>query len=186
MAGKLSKIINYRKVSESNKDFRLADYWLIEINTPKEVYFPGNDLIQIRTTSFSTGITDDPHILDKVIRGFTVKQGARPDSTAGQMQITMIDRVDQTLSYWIDSWKQALGNRDELSGIAKELYVSPIITATYFNINEVKIRTIEFYQCMIGQGQLQEDGAESPELEENLNISIDYEHFKRTFENTSL
>lgn len=186
MAGKLSKIINYRKINESNKEFRRSDYWIIEIEAPKGIYFPGNEILQIRTTTFDPGINDNPTVLEKKIRTFTVNQGAKAEATNGVIQITLADRVDQSISYFIDNWKLALGQRDELSGLAKELYVSPKITATYFNINEVPIRRLEFLNCMISDSTLPEQGADAPQLEEDIPLSIAYEHFHRIFDNTRL
>lgn len=183
---KLSQLISYRKINESNKEFRRSDYWLVTIEAPKGVYFPGNELIQIRTTTFSPNIQDDPQVLNKTIRGFQINQGARPENTAGSMAITLVDRIDQTISYFIDAWKLALGQRDNLSGIAKALYVSPKITAEYFDINENKVRSLEFYNCMPESSTLPEDGADSPSLEEDITLNIAYEHFKRVFDNAQV
>lgn len=181
--GRLSQVVNFRRINESGKEIRRKDYWLLEIETPKGIYFPGNELIQIRTNSFTTGISDDIQVLDRSIRGFKVKQGAKPSDTSGQMQLTLSDRIDQTISYFIDQWKQAIGNRDELSGLPKELYVSPVITATYFDINENPIRQIRFINCFLSTGGLPEDGDAEPSIEDELTISIDYEHFYREFKN---
>lgn len=184
MAGRLSSVINYTKINESNKEFRRTDYWLIEITAPKGVYFPGNDLIQIRCNSFSSGISDEIEIMEKQIRTFTIKQGAKPTNTGGQLSLTMIDRVDQTIAYWLDQWKQAIGSRDRLEGLEKELYVSPVITATFYNIDEKPLRVLRFFNC-IPNGTLPEDGSESPELEGDISLEFSYEHFERDFKNVS-
>lgn len=181
--GKLSERINYRKISEANTEFRRADYWLVEITPPKGIYFPGNELIQIRTNSFSTGITDDPEVLNKTIRTFTINQGAKAEKTNGTMELEVQDRIDQSLEYWIDQWKLGLGERDQLSGLAKELYISPSIRASYFDINEVKVKEILFVDCMIESAKLPEDGTEAPELVGMISLSIAYQHFYRTFNN---
>jgi hypothetical protein len=180
---RLSEIINYSNINESNTEFRRADYWLVEIDPPRGIYFPGNKLIQFRTTEFDSGITDDPNIMEKSIRGFTVKQGAKAEKTSGTMTLTIQDRVDQTMSYFIDQWKLGIGQRDELSGLPKELYVSPMIKAIYFNINEAKIREIWYYNCMLSAAKLPEDGDADVELEGTISMDIDFEHFKRIFVN---
>ena len=184
--GRLAEKINYVKINESNKEFRRSDYWLIEITAPKGIYFPGNDLIQVRTNQFSPGINDDVEILSKQIRTFTVKQGAKTTDTSGTMTLTLTDRVDQTISYFIDKWKLAVGQRDELSGLSKDLYIAPTIKAMYFNINEEKIREITFLNCIIHTGSLPEDGSGEPAIEDDISIGIDYEHFYRSFKNLPL
>lgn len=184
--GRLGQIINYAKINEANKEIRRADYWLIEFEPPKGIYFPGNDLLQIRTNSFSPGINDDVEIMSKQIRTFTVKQGAKTTDTSGTMQLTLTDRVDQTISYFIDKWKQAIGSRDELSGLSKDLYTCPTIRAMYFDINEKKIRELVFFNCILHTSNLPEDGASSPELEGDVPLGIDYEHFQRVFNNLPL
>lgn len=184
--GKLSDKINYRKISEANTEFRRSDYWLITITPPKGLYFPGNELLQIRTNTFSTGITDDPTVLNKKIRTFTINQGAKPEATNGVMELELSDRIDQSIAYWIDQWKLALGERDQLSGLAKELYISPSIRAAYFDINEVKVRELLFVDCMIESAKLPEDGTDAPELEGNISVSIAYQHFYRTFNNANI
>lgn len=184
--GRLTDVVNYRKISEGNTEFRRSDYWLIEITPPPGIYFPGNELIQIRTTEFSPGISDDPNILTKQLRGYTVNQGARADKTSGSMDLTIQDRVDQTLSYFIDQWKIGMGDRDKLASLPKELVVAPLIKATYFNINEVAIRELAFFQCMLESGKLPEDGDGDMELESTITMSIAYEHFQRGFKNLGI
>lgn len=184
--GKLAGIINYRKISEGNTEFRRSDYWLLEIEAAKGVYFPGNELIQIRTQSFSSGISDSPSVLDKKIRGVTILQGGRVESTSGTLSITIQDRVDQTISYWIESMKLAIAQRNRYSGLAKDLYVVPLIRATYYDINENKVRTLEFYKCILSGGNLPEDGTEDAGLEEAISVEFQYETFERVFENVNL
>lgn len=181
--GDISKKINYSNIVEGQTEFQRQDYWMMQfIRVPSGVYWPGQDLIDIRCKSFDPGISDDPTILEQKIRGFVVKQGARPNQVSGEASVTLVDRVDQTLSFFIDQWKLAAGDRDSLSGLAKEFY-SADIQFTLYNINEKPIRRITLFNCMPPTGGLGEQGAEDPTLMPDLSISIGYEHFKREFLN---
>jgi len=184
--GRLGSVINYAKINEANKEFRRSDYWLLDIEPPVGVYFPGNDLVQIRTSAFTTGISDNPTIMDKQIRTFTVIQAGKPENISGSMSLTITDRIDQTIAYWIDQWKLACGDRDSLSGLPLDQYISRVITATYYNINEVAVRQIKFLNCVIENSDLPEDGSNTPEIEDDISLQIRYAHFQRVFDNLPL
>jgi len=181
--GAISKIINYDNISEGQTEYQRQDYWMMEFTrVPSGVYWPGQQLIDIRCKSFDPGISDDPTILSNKIRGYTIKQAARPDAVAGTATMTLADRVDQSLSYFMDQWKLAAGDRDSLQGLAKEFY-SAEIKFTYYNITETPIREIILLNVMPPTGSQNEQGAEDPTLMPDLSFSLEYEHFRRKWLN---
>lgn len=181
--GAISKVINYRNISEGQTEFQRQDYWMMNfIRVPSGVYWPGQDLIDIRCKSFDPGISDDPTILDQKIRGYTVHQAARPSNLNGTASLVAADRVDQSLSYFIDQWKLAAGDRDSLQGLAKEFYSADIEFILY-NISETPIRKITLFNIMPPTGGLNESGAEDPTLFPDLSVSLAYEHFEREWLN---
>lgn len=181
--GAISKVINYSNISEGQTEFQRQDLWMMSvIRVPSGVYWMGQDLLNIRLKAFDPGIQDDPTMLENKIRGFVVKQAARPNQVSGTCSWTVADRVDQTISYFVDQWKLAAGDRDSLQGLAKEFYSADIEFIMY-NVAETPIRKITLYNCMPPTGGLNEQGAEDPTLMPDLSISCEYEHFKREFLN---
>lgn len=181
--GAIGNKINYSNIVEGQTEFQRQDYWMFRfIRVPSGVYWPGQDLFDIRCKSFDPGISDDPTILEQKIRGFVVKQAARPNQVDGTLSLTLADRVDQSLSYFVDQWKLAGGDRDSLSGLSKEFYTADM-QFTLYNINETPIRQLTFFNCQPPTGSLGESGAEDPTLMPDLSISIAYEHFKREWLN---
>lgn len=184
--GAISKTIGYHKISEGQKEILRKDYWMMEFTRiPKGVYFPGQELINIRLKDFDPGFsTDDPQILDASVRGVVIKQAAGPTNTAGQCSYTIQDREDQTLSYFYDQWKLMAGDRAVKSGMHKEFYTAEIVF-TMYNIFEVPVRKITLQNVMPPTGNFNESGAEDPTLLDALSISHDYEHADREFLNKS-
>lgn len=181
--GAISKTINYQKISEGQKEFQRSDYWMMSfVRIPSGVYFPGQELLDIRCNSFDPGIEDDPNIMEQKIRGFVSKQASRPDQVAGSATMVLKDRADQSLSYFVDQWKLAGGDRDSLQGLPKELYTADLLF-TLYDISETPIRSILLINCMPPTGGLGEEGTEEPGLMPDLSISLGYEHFKRQWLN---
>lgn len=181
--GAISKTINYSNIVEGQTEFQRSDLWMMSfIRVPSGVYWPGQALVDIRLKTFDPGISDDPTPLEQKIRGFVVKQSARPSQVSGSASFTLVDRVDQSLSYFVDQWKLAAGDRDSLQGLAKEFY-SADAEFTLYNVAETAIRRITLYNLMPPTGGLGESGTDEPGLMPELSISCEYEHFKREWLN---
>lgn len=181
--GDISKVINYDKIKENQLEFQRTDLWMMSfVRVPSGVYFPGQELIDIRCTSFDAGITDDPTVLSQQLRGYTVHQGARPSQVGGTATATIKDREDQTLSYFIDQWKLAMGDRDSLQGLPKSMYTADI-QFVFYNVSEQPLRTIILKDCIIQSGNLSETGSDEPAVFSDISLSLSYQHFTRTFNN---
>lgn len=177
--GAISKNINYEKIREGQKEFQRADLWMMSfVRTPSGVYFPGQDLLDIRCKTFDPGISDDPTIIEEKIRGYTVVQGARPGDTSATITMTLKDRDDQTISYFVDQWKIALGDRDALQGLPKAYYTSDIIF-TMYDVLENPLRKIKYFNCIPQSGSLGETGADEPGALADIPLTLKAEHFTR-------
>lgn len=154
--GAISKVINYRNISEGQKEIRRKDYWMMRFTRiPAGLYWPGQDLIDIRLKSFSPNIEDDPQIFDANIRGVKILQAAGPTEVAGTATLVFQDRVDQNIAYLFEQWKLLGGNRLAKQGLPKEMYTSELLF-TLYNIQEEPIRTITLFNCTVPTGSLNE------------------------------
>lgn len=173
--------ITYR---DDNKEFLRGDMWQFEFfNAPKIVYYPGDDIMNARLNSVSVSIDYSVNGFDKRMRGNFVIHQATGQSTSGQLSLSFIDREDQAISYFIDDWKQKIADRDTKYSFRKDDLVADcrlILT----NSSRIAVRTLEFYNCIILDAPLDENGAAEDGTDRaDIQLSMFFEHYQRTFDN---
>lgn len=179
--GAISKVINYRNISEGQKDIRRKDYWMMRFTRiPSGLAWPGQDLLDIRLKSFNPGIEDNPEIFNTTIRGTKILQAGPPNEVSGTASLSFQDRIDQQISYLIDQWKQLGGARLQKSGLPKGYYTSEIVF-TLYDMLENPMRKLTLMNCTVPTGELDEEGEEEAGIEGALSMSIQYEAFERKF-----
>lgn len=179
------KFIDYQKTyKDDNKEFLRGDMWEFQFfNAPKIVYYPGDTIMNARLNSVSVSIDYSVNGFDKRMRGNFVIHQATGQSTSGQLSLSFIDREDQAISYFIDDWKQKIADRDTKYSFRKDDLVADcrlILT----NSSRIKVRTLEFYNCIILDAPLDENGAAEDGTDRaDIQLSMFFEHYQRVFDN---
>lgn len=179
------KFIDYQKTyKDDNKEFLRGDMWEFQFfNAPKIVYYPGDTIMNARLNSVSVSIDYSVNGFDKRMRGNFVIHQATGQSTSGQLSLSFIDREDQAIAYFIDDWKQKIADRDTKYSFRKDDLVADcrlILT----NSSRIAVRTLEFYNCIILDAPLDENGAAEDGTDRaDIQLSMFFEHYQRVFDN---
>ena len=179
------KFIDYHTTyQDDNKEFLRGDMWEFQFfNAPKILYYPGDTIMNARLNSVSVSIDYSVSGFDKRMRGNFVIHQATGQSTSGQLSLSFIDREDQAISYFIDDWKQKIADRDTKYSFRKDDLVADcrlILT----NSSRIAVRTLEFYNCIILDAPLDENGAAEDGTDRaDIQLSMFFEHYKRVFDN---
>jgi hypothetical protein len=176
--------INYETLSEEHKEFLRSDLWDLEIvSAPPAVYFPGNAMLKARTRgvtpSFGAGLTE----IQAIIRHFKIRQTVISGTTEGTINVEYTDREDQAISYFVDDWRQKIADRDTKYSFRKEDIVADA-RLVILNSSRIPVRTLEFYNCVIQDAGLDENGtAEDGADRSDVPLSLRFEHYRRVFDN---
>lgn len=179
------KFIDYQKTyRDDNKEFLRGDMWEFQFfNAPKIVYYPGDTIMNARLNSVNVSIDYSVSGFDKRMRGNYVIHQATGQSTSGQLSLSFVDREDQAITYFVDDWKQKVADRDTKYSFRKDDLVADcrlILT----NSSRIAVRTIEFYNCMIMDAPLDENGAAEDGTDRaDVQLSMFFEHYSRDFDN---
>jgi len=179
------KFIDYSKTyRDDNKEFLRGDMWEFQFfNAPKIVYYPGDTIINARLNSVSVSIDYSVNGFDKRMRGNYVIHQATGQSTSGQLSLSFVDREDQAITYFVDDWKQKVADRDTKYSFRKDDLVADcrlIMT----NSSRIAARTLEFYNCIILDAPLDENGAAEDGTDRaDVQLSMFFEHYSRVFDN---
>ena len=179
------KFIDYQKTyRDDNKEFLRGDMWELQFfNAPKIVYYPGDTIMNARLNSVNVSIDYSVSGFDKRMRGNYVIHQATGQSTSGQLSLSFVDREDQAITYFVDDWKQKVADRDTKYSFRKDDLVADcrlILT----NSSRIAVRTIEFYNCMIMDAPLDENGAAEDGTDRaDVQLSMFFEHYSRDFDN---
>lgn len=183
-SGGYMQFIDYEKTyKDDNKEFLRGDMWEFQMfNAPKIVYYPGDTIMNARLNSVSVSLDYTVNGFDKRMRGNFVIHQATGQSTSGQLTLSFIDREDQAISYFIDDWKQKIADRDTKYSFRKDDLVADckmILT----NSSRLAVRTLNFYNCIILDAPLDENGAAEDGTDRaDVQLSMFFEHYSRDFD----
>ena len=170
---------------DDNKEFLRGDMWEFKFlnNGPRIVYYPGDTIINARLNSVQVGIDSSVSGFEKRMRGNFVIRQQTGQNTSGQLTLSFVDREDQAISYFVDDWKQKIADRDTKYSFRKddlvtdcELYIT--------NSSRLDVRTIHFYNCVIMDAPLDENGVDADGTDRSdVQLSMAFEHFSRNWDN---
>ena len=177
--------IDYSKsYRDDNKEFLRGDMWQFDfMNPPKIVYYPGDDIIHKRLNSVNISMDTSVNGFEKRMRGDYVIRQQTTQMTNGQISLSFVDKEDQAISYFVDDWKQKIADRDTKYSFRKEDLVCDcemFIT----NSSRIDVRHLTFYNCVIMDAPLDENGADSSGTDRaDVQLSLAFEHYEREFLN---
>jgi hypothetical protein len=182
-----SAFLNFRqyfKISENLKEFMLSNMWqMFFIKVPRAVYYPGDDLINMRLKSANPAFDNAVATIDVSIHGFQLSQATR-QHTFGTIALTLHDRVDQGISAWVDDWKQKESDRNTQFTYKKEDVVADIRLLMFDN-QRIPIREFFMYTCLPTDAALNESAFtdEDPADISDVTLNLKFEHYERNFLN---
>ena len=144
------KFIDYQSTyKDDNKEFLRGDMWQFSFTKwPRIVYSPGDSIFQARLNSVQVGIDSAISGFEKRMRGNFVIRQQTGQNTSGQLTLSFIDREDQTISYFVDDWKQKIADRDTKYSFRKDDTVAEC-QLVLTNSSRLAVRTLKFYNCAI-------------------------------------
>ena len=178
--------VNYDNLKETDKEFLRGDLWEFTlINPPAVVYYPGDDIFKRRLLQVNLGIDTSVNGFEKRMRGNYVILQKTGQNTSGTISLQFTDREDQAISYFVDDWRQKIADRDCKYSFRKEDLVCDA-KLEIFNSSRVPVRTLKFYNCIIQDAQLDENGAaEDGSDRADVPLNLQFEHYERIFNNLS-
>lgn len=178
--------LDYQNMKETEKEFLRGDLWEFTlVNPPKVVYYPGHDIFKKRLVQINLGVDTSVNGFEKRLRGNFVVLQKTGQNTAGTISLQFTDREDQAISYFVDDWRQKISDRDCKYSFRKEDLVSDA-KLEIFNSSRVPVRTLMFYNCIIQDAQLDENGAaEDGSDRADVPMNLQFEHYERIFDNLS-
>ena len=178
--------VNYDNLKETDKEFLRGDLWEFTIvSPPKVVYYPGDDIFKRRLIQINLGVDTSVNGFEKRMRGNYVIIQKTGQNTSGTISLQFTDREDQAISYFVDDWRQKIADRDCKYSFRKEDLVCDA-KLEIFNSSRVPVRTLKFYNCIIQDAQLDENGAaEDGSDRADVPLNLQFEHYERIFENLS-
>lgn len=176
--------IGYETYKDNNKEFLRSDLWEFTFfNPPKIVYYPGDTIFKARLNQVNTGIDTSVNGFEKRMRGNYVIFQQTGQNTSGQIQLSFTDREDQAISYFVDDWRQKIADRDTKYSFRKEDIVADA-RLVILNSSRIPVRTLEFYNCVIQDAGLDENGtADDGADRSDVPLSLRFEHYRRIFDN---
>ena len=184
-SGGYLNFIDYSKsYKDNNKEFLRGDMWEFTFtNPPKIVYYPGDDIFKTRLNQINLGLDTSVSGFEKRMRGNFVIFQRTGQSTSGQISLQFTDREDQAISYLVDDWKMKIADRDTKYSFRKDDLVADG-ELSILNSSRIKVRTLKFYNLIIRDAGLDENGtAEDGVDRSEITLSMDFEHYERTFDN---
>lgn len=169
---------------DSNKEYLRGDMWEFTFtNPPKIVYYPGDTIFKARLQQVNLGIDTSVNGFEKRMRGNYVIFQRTGQQTSGQITLQFEDKEDQAITYFCDDWRQKIADRDTKYSFRKDDLVADgqlVIT----NAQRLKVRTLNFYNMIIRDAGIDENGtAEDGTDRASLTVTLDFEHYDRTFDN---
>lgn len=177
--------INYQNYAAGNKEFLRGDMWEFKMDqSPAIVYYPGDDIINQRLNQINLGIDTSVNGFEKRMRGNYVIFQRTGQQTSGQITLQFTDREDQAISYWVDDWRQKIADRDCKYSFRKDDVTAKECTLVITNAQRLSVRTLKFYNCIIRDAGLDENGtAEDGTDRAEVPLTMDFEHYERVFDN---
>ena len=150
--------VNYDNLKETDKEFLRGDLWEFTlVNPPAVVYYPGDNIFKRRLLQVNLGVDTSVNGFEKRMRGNYVIIQKTGQNTSGSISLQFTDREDQAISYFVDDWRQKIADRDCKYSFRKEDLICDA-KLEIFNSSRVPVRTLMFYNCIIQDAQLDENG----------------------------
>ena len=179
------KFIDYLETyRDDNKEFLRGDMWEFRfLNAPKIVFYPGDKIFKSRLNQVNVGIDYSVNGFEKRMRGnYTIFQKTG-QNTAGTLTLGFVDKEDQAISYFVDDWRQKVADRDTKYSFRKDDLVADC-ELVLTNSSRIKVRTLNFYNCIIQDAQIDENGvAEDGTDRADVQLSMNFEHYERLHDN---
>lgn len=179
------KFIDYSSTyKDDNKEFLRGDMWEFRLSAPpKIVYYPGDRIFNARLNQVNLGITTSVNGFEKRMRGnYTIHQKTG-QTTSGNLTLSFVDKEDQAITYFVDDWKQKIADRDTKYSFRKDdLVANAELVLT--NSSRVAVRTLRFWNCIINDASFDENGSMEDSVDRSeVQLTLDFEHYDRTFDN---
>lgn len=177
--------IDYQETyRDNNREFLRTDMWQIFfLNAPKIVYYPGDSLINARLNGVQVGLDYSVNGFEKRMRGNYVIHQRTGQQTNGTLTLNFVDREDQAITYFADDWRQKIADRETKYTFRKDDTVADL-RLVITNAQRIKVRTLEFYNCIIQDAPLNENGdAEDGGDRADVSMTMTFEHHSREFDN---
>ena len=183
-AGYMDFIDYTNTYKDDNKEFLRGDMWELQWTPPAIVYWPGDKIINARLNSVNVGLQYGVTGIQKRMRGnFTLWQQTGQE-TGGTLTLSFIDKEDQAITYFVTDWRNKVADPDTKFSFRKDDLVAPLITLIITNSSRISVRKIDFYNCIIMDAPLDENGADVDGTDRaDIQLSMAFEHHVRTFEN---
>lgn len=184
-AGGYMKFIDYTtSYRDENKEFLRGDMWEFSlVNPPAIVFYPGDQIFKTRLNAVNIGIDTSVNGFEKRMRGNYSIYQQTGQNTSGQISLQFTDREDQAISYFVDDWRQKISDRDTKYSFRKDDLVADA-ELVLTNSSRIKVRTLHFYNCIISDGGLDENGtAEDGTDRAEVPVTLKFEHYERKWDN---
>lgn len=178
------KFIDWEKTyKDDNKEFLRGDMWHFEMTPPKIVYYPGDQIMNARLNAVNVQLDSSINGFEKRMRGNFVIRQQTGQSTSGNLTLSFIDKEDQAISYFVDDWKQKIADRDTKYSFRKDDLVCDC-KLTITNSSRIGVRTLNFWNCIIMDAPLDENGADMDGTDRaDVQLTLFFEHYERNFDN---
>lgn len=178
------KFIDYTSTyKDNNKEFLRGDMWEFSfLNPPKIVYYPGDSIFKARLNQVNVAIDTSVAGFEKRMRGNYTLFQKTDQSTSGNLSLAFVDKEDQAITYFLDDWRQKIADRDTKYSFRKDDLVADC-KLVLTNSSRIAVRTLTFYNCIIQDVQMDENGSLESGDRADVQLSMNFEHYERTFNN---
>ena len=179
------KFIDYTSTyKDNNREFLRGDMWEFSfLNAPKIVYYPGDTIFKARLNQVNVGIDTSVQDFEKIMRGGYILYQRTNQNTSGTLSLSFVDKEDQAITYFVDDWRQKISDRDTKYSFRKDDVVADC-QLVLTNSSRIKVRTLKFYNCIISDAGVNENGELSSSSDRaDVQLTMNFEHYERTFDN---
>lgn len=176
--------VDYNNYKDNNKEFLRGDMWQLNWVPPTIVYWPGDPIMNARLNTVNVALNYGVTGIQKRMRGnFSIYQQTGQD-TSGTLTLGFVDREDQAISYFVTDWRNKVADPDTKFSFRKDDLVAKEITLNILNSSRIPVRTIKFYNCIVMDAPMDENGLDSDGTDRaDIQLSMMFEHHERTFTN---
>lgn len=169
---------------DDNKEVLRGDMWQLDWVPPKIVYWPGDKIMNARLNTVNVALNYGVTGIQKRMRGnFSIYQQTGQD-TSGTLTLGFVDKEDQAITYFVTDWRNKVADPDTKFSFRKDDLVAEKLTLHILNSSRIPVRTLEFYNCIIMDAPLDDNGMDSDGTDRaDIQLSMMFEHHSRTFNN---
>lgn len=169
---------------DDNKEFLRGDMWQLDWVPPRIVYWPGDKIMNARLNTVNVALNYGVTGIQKRMRGnFSIYQQTGQD-TSGTLTLGFVDKEDQAIEYFATDWRNKVADPDTKFSFRKDDLVADKITLHILNSSRIPVRTLEFYNCIIMDAPIDDNGVDSDGTDRaDIQISLMFEHHSRVHNN---